>query len=234
MADIFRCPDGATRGMLTVDWCSYHWIAVDAYFQTLGEEGSRKDEVAKKTAATPFRKGRFTFASLVWFINGKELRRAPTRAELLTLKPGDDVLLRHGISKNDPFGSYFAATPSFARLPRGQRALRVPRAGAPRACRRRRGRGARAHAALRPLGGRGVHALPARPGAQAAAHAGRGRAGGRSRELLRPLLPHLRRLRAPGGEGPALAHQAYAALAWRRVARGIRAAQQHRMVRVDV
>jgi len=113
MADIFRCPDGATRGTLTVDWASYHWIAVDACFQTLGEEGSRKDEVAKKTVATPFRKGRFTFASLVWFIDGKELRRAPTRAELLTLKPGDGVLLRHGISKNDPFGSYFAATPSF-------------------------------------------------------------------------------------------------------------------------
>eukprot|EP00964_Phaeocystis_antarctica_P001839 scaffold958_cov32-Phaeocystis_antarctica.AAC.1 len=39
------------------------------------------------------------------------------------------------------------------RLPRGQRALRVPRAGAPRARRLRRGRGARAHAALRPHGG---------------------------------------------------------------------------------
>ena len=69
--------------------------------------------MAKKTAATPFRKGRFTFASLVWFIGGKELRRAPTRAELLTLKPGDGVLLRHGMSKNDPLGSYFAATLSF-------------------------------------------------------------------------------------------------------------------------
>ena len=113
IADIFRCPDGATRGGLTVDWSSYHWTAVDACFQTLAEEGSRKDEVAKKSAAVPFRKGRFTFASLVWFINGVELRRAPTRAELLTLKPGDGVLLRHGISKNDPFGSYFAATPSF-------------------------------------------------------------------------------------------------------------------------
>jgi len=26
---------------------------------------------------------------------------------------GDGVLLKHGISKNDPFGAYFAATPSF-------------------------------------------------------------------------------------------------------------------------
>jgi hypothetical protein len=113
VADMFRCPDGATRGALTVDWSSYYWLAVDACFQTLAEEGSRKDEVAKRTAATPFRRGRFTFASLVWFIDGRELRRAPTREELLTLKPGDGVLLKHGISKNDPFGSYFAATPSF-------------------------------------------------------------------------------------------------------------------------
>ena len=63
--------------------------------------------------ATPFRKGRFTFASLVWHIDGKDLRRPPTREELLTLRPGDGVLLKHGISKNDPFGTYFAATPSF-------------------------------------------------------------------------------------------------------------------------
>ena len=101
VADIFRCPDGASRGALTVRWDEYYWIAVDACFETLSEEGSRKDVVAKKSAQTPFRKGRFTFASLVWFIGG-----SLARAELLTLKPGDGVLLRHGISKNDQFGSY--------------------------------------------------------------------------------------------------------------------------------
>ena len=79
IADMFRCPDGASRGALTVDWSSYYWLAVDACFQTLAEEGSRKDEVSKPTAAAPFRRGRFTFASLVWFIDGRELRRAPTR-----------------------------------------------------------------------------------------------------------------------------------------------------------
>ena len=30
-----------------------------------------------------------------------------------TLREGDGVLLKHGIAKNDPFGAYFAATPSF-------------------------------------------------------------------------------------------------------------------------
>ena len=33
--------------------------------------------------------------------------------ELRTLQEGDGVLLKHGIAKNDPFGAYFAATPSF-------------------------------------------------------------------------------------------------------------------------
>ena len=73
MRDLFRTPDGATRGGLRVDWGAYHWRAVRACFATLAEEGSRKDEVAKETAATPFRKGRFTFDSLRWKIGGREV-----------------------------------------------------------------------------------------------------------------------------------------------------------------
>ena len=48
-----------------------------------------------------------------WKIGGDELRRPPKREELRTLQEGDGVLLKHGIAKNDPFGAYFAATPSF-------------------------------------------------------------------------------------------------------------------------
>ena len=90
MRDIFRTPEGSRRGALTVRWSDYHWIAVRACFATLAEEGSRKDEVAKRTADTPFKKGRFTFASLVWKIGGDELRlrRPPTREELRTLQEG--------------------------------------------------------------------------------------------------------------------------------------------------
>ena len=62
--DMLRAPD--------VEWDTYHWTAVRACFATLAEEGSRKDEVAKEKASTPFRKGRFTFASLVWKIGGAE------------------------------------------------------------------------------------------------------------------------------------------------------------------
>ena len=120
LASIFRAPEGSTRGGLTLRWKDYHWVAVRACFATLKEEGGRKDEVAKKTAATPFRKGRLTFASLVWHIGGvatirrsPHLHAPPSREQLRTLREGDGVLLKHGIAKNDPFGAYFAATPSF-------------------------------------------------------------------------------------------------------------------------
>ena len=113
MNDMFLAPNGSTRGGLTLDWNDYFWVAARACFCTLAEEGSRKDEVAKESESTPPRKGYFTFKSLVWVIGGVELHRAPTREELLTLREGDGVLLKHGVAKNDPFGSHFAATPSF-------------------------------------------------------------------------------------------------------------------------
>ena len=110
--DMFRTPDGASRGALRVEWSSYYWRAVKACFATLAEEGSRKDEVAKENASTPFRKGRFTFESLVWKIDGREVHN-PTEVQLRTMQVGDGVWLRHGVAKNDPFGAYFGATPSF-------------------------------------------------------------------------------------------------------------------------
>jgi len=110
--DMFRTANGASLGRLVVDWESYHWRAVRACFATLAEEGSRKDEVAKATAATAFRKGRLTFASLVWKLGTAEVPD-PSPAQLRMLQPGNGVWLKHGIAKNDPFGAYFSATPSF-------------------------------------------------------------------------------------------------------------------------
>ena len=112
MRAMLRAPDGSRRGNLVLDRNQYYWLALLACFSTLAEEGSRKDEVAKATEATPFRKGRLTFASLVWKYRGREYRHL-SRAQLRTLGPGDGVLLRHGVAKNDAFGSHFAATPSF-------------------------------------------------------------------------------------------------------------------------
>ena len=130
--------------------------------------------MAKKSANTPRRKGRFTFASLVWVLDGKELRRGPTRAELLTLKPGDGVLLKHGISKNDPFGSYFAATPSFLAYREGDarcacRALaRLELAAAVEGAARGR------TPLFGPTTGEEFTPSSTRPGAQTPAYAGRG------------------------------------------------------------
>jgi hypothetical protein len=70
--------------------------------------------MAKKSAATPFQRGRLTFASLVWKIDGVEVA-CPTPAQLNSLDEtrGDGVYLKHGVAKNDFFGHFFAATPSF-------------------------------------------------------------------------------------------------------------------------
>ena len=112
--DMFRTPDGAARGALRGDCGSYYWRAVRACFATLAEEGSRKDEVAKETAQTPFRKGRLTFESFVWKLDGRE-EHYPTEMQLRTMQPGDGVWLRHGVAKNDPFGAYSSI--SAPRLP---------------------------------------------------------------------------------------------------------------------
>ena len=109
---IFATPNGARRGPLVMDRSQYYWVAMEACFATLAEEGSRKDEVSKATASTEFKKGRLTFGSLRWRYRGREYHHL-SKAQLRTLGPGDGVLLKHGVMKNDPFGSHFAATPSF-------------------------------------------------------------------------------------------------------------------------
>ena len=109
---MLACPDGARRGGLCVDWSTYRWKALRAVFATLAESGERKDEIAKASAQTKFRKGRFTFDSLRFKVGGVSLIN-PSAAELAGMAPGDGVYLAHGVAKNDPMGTWFAATPSF-------------------------------------------------------------------------------------------------------------------------
>ena len=67
-------PDGTKVGHLVVEWDSYYWTSLYALFCVLAESGERKDEVAKANAATPFRKGRFT-----WNIGSSRLRTGSCR-----------------------------------------------------------------------------------------------------------------------------------------------------------
>ena len=109
---MFACPDGATRGTLKVEWGSYYWQALRACFQMQSESGERKAEVAKASLDTPFEKGRLTFDSLRFKINGKVWVN-PTAAQLDAMADGDGILLAHGVLKNDPTGAFFGATPTF-------------------------------------------------------------------------------------------------------------------------
>jgi len=110
--DMLRCPSGSTRGNLTVRWGTYRWQAIRACFSTQAESGERKDETAKASKQTPHRKGRLSFDSLRFKVNG-EVLVDPSDAQLDGMCEGDGVLLSHGVCKNDPFASWFAATPSF-------------------------------------------------------------------------------------------------------------------------
>ena len=84
-----------------LDWDAHHWIAICACFSLAAEGGDRNKELrdTKRDA-------------LIWKISGKEVPN-PTRAQLLTLQEGDGVWRKHRVLKNDAFGSYFAATPTF-------------------------------------------------------------------------------------------------------------------------
>ena len=107
LAAMFGIYEGATRGALVFVSAAYEWIAFMALFMVLAESGERKDEVSGD-------KGRngFTFASLTWKIGGV-LYNALTPALAARLSKGDGVYLAHGLAKNDPFGAFFTATPSF-------------------------------------------------------------------------------------------------------------------------
>ena len=93
--------DGAVRDGLMVDRTSHYWIAMFAVFSVLAESGERKDEVP-----------RFTFADLTWKVGGARYKIL-TPALRAAMRTGDGVYYAHGVSKNDPVGAYFAATPTF-------------------------------------------------------------------------------------------------------------------------
>ena len=103
-------PTGVLYKGLRCDWAQYYWVATAAWVSVLAEEGSRKEAIAKLSADTPFEKGRLTFASLTWSVNGEKL---PELGNRMLLHHVDGVWLTYGKAKNDPFGIFFSATPSY-------------------------------------------------------------------------------------------------------------------------
>ena len=99
--------DGARRGALVVARGAYYWISMLCLFTVLSETGMRDGEVTG-----PKGRNGLTFASLTWKVKGL-LYKVLTAALRAVMGVGDGVYLAHGIAKNDPFGRFFAATPSF-------------------------------------------------------------------------------------------------------------------------
>jgi len=100
---------GATRGTLPpLAATSYFWIAAIALFAVCAETGARKAEVSGAHG-----KNGFTFRSLTYKIGGKLYPYFPGAELIATMSDGDGVLLAHSVAKNDPYGAFFAATPSF-------------------------------------------------------------------------------------------------------------------------
>ena len=105
-------PEGSTHGRLKVKWGSYFCVSVMATFSMQAETGARKAEVSKATATTAFGKGRLSFASITWFING--IRTAtPTIEQLLAITEGSGCWIVFGALKNDPFGEFFGSKPAW-------------------------------------------------------------------------------------------------------------------------
>ena len=111
IAGMLATPCGVVYHGLVCDWSTYFWVATLAWVSVLAEEGSRKEAIAKESSSTPFERGRLTFASLTWLVDG--VKYASLAGLVLIHGRGDGVYLSYGRMKNDPFGVFFSATPSF-------------------------------------------------------------------------------------------------------------------------
>ena len=108
---MLRAADGTSGRGYTIDRSSYFWTSAFATLETLSETGMRKADVSKANAATPHRKGRLTFESLSYEIDGLGLP-ALTLAQLLAARVGYACYLVYGALKNDPFGEFYGSKPS--------------------------------------------------------------------------------------------------------------------------
>jgi hypothetical protein len=95
----------------TVDRTAYFWVSAFATFAVLAETGMRKADVSKPTAGQESAKGRLTFASLTWEVDGVPYAHL-TRAQLAAARVGYACYLVYGALKNDPFAEFYGSRPS--------------------------------------------------------------------------------------------------------------------------
>ena len=103
--------DGLAGMGLVVALSSYFWVAALATFAVLAETGMRKADVSRPLASTPRARGRLTFESLRWEIDGIKFAFL-TVAQLLAARPGYACFLVYGVLKNDPYAEFYGSRPS--------------------------------------------------------------------------------------------------------------------------
>ena len=108
---MLSAPDDTSGRGFTIDRSVYLWVSVDATFETLAETGMRKADVSKPLASTAHRKGRLTFKSVTYEIDGTPYAFL-TVAQMLAQRVGYAMFLVYGSLKNDPFGEFYGSKPA--------------------------------------------------------------------------------------------------------------------------
>ena len=103
--------DGLVGMGFVVTRSSYFWVAALATFAVLAETGMRKADVSKPLASSPKARGRLTFASLRWEIDGVKYASL-SAAQLLAARPGYACYLVYGVLKNDVYAEFYGSRPS--------------------------------------------------------------------------------------------------------------------------
>jgi hypothetical protein len=108
IAGMLATPEGSQRGTQPpVSRASYYWTAMFACFECAAETGGRAFEFIGPKGSNGF-----TFDSLTFKIGGVLLKE-PTDEQCASMGAGDGILYAHRVAKNDVFGAWFAATPSW-------------------------------------------------------------------------------------------------------------------------
>lgn len=111
VAAMLALADGTVGAGFLVDRSAYFWVAAFATLAVLAETGMRKADISKPAAGQATAKGRLSFASLTWEIDGVQFAFL-TLAQLQAARVGYACYLVYGALKNDPFAEFYGSRPS--------------------------------------------------------------------------------------------------------------------------